>query len=270
MSKTREKSQFESRFKEQVMEVIAVTGASGISAGRAGGNQMWNASIPLIAWKALGSNEPSIKEELRLEWLVDDEEWEKTRDLLGMNSIARLQVRKAEKSMMLVSVIEKDYRDDELEIILQESLKPVFYNDDVLGIFELNKGIKVFEKDISWAGEEGYLYFDWNEDRTVMHSALKTAYELFKEQDKWNRKIRGYAAEELVELANEWLEDNEEAEMNKITKEIFVGLMKLSSISVYPDGDFDLFFDDGDMFWGHSIIVTGNINGEFSSAEIAG
>ena len=36
MSKTREKSQFESRFKEQVMEVIAVTGASGISAGRAG------------------------------------------------------------------------------------------------------------------------------------------------------------------------------------------------------------------------------------------
>jgi hypothetical protein len=46
--------------------------------------------------------------------------------------------------------------------------------------------------------------------------------------------------------------------------------MKLSSISVYPDGDFDLFFDDGDMFWGHSIIVTGNINGEFSSAEIAG
>ncbi|MBS4192440.1 DUF2262 domain-containing protein [Bacillus sp. FJAT-49705] len=270
MSKTSERSRFENRFTENVIEVAAVTGALGIGAGRAGGDIMWNASINLIAWKNMHSNEPVIKEELRLEWLVDDKEWEQSRDILRMNTVVKLQVRRAEKSLMLVKVLETTYRDEELEMILQESMKPVFYNDEVLGTFELDKSIKVFEKNISWAREEGSLYFDWDEDENMMKSALETTYILFKDQDEWNQKIRKYASEELVELANEWLQDNDEAEIDEITKEMFMNFMELSSISVYPDGDFEMFFFDGDMFWGHSIIVNGNINGDFTSVEIAG
>ncbi|QED46920.1 DUF2262 domain-containing protein [Cytobacillus dafuensis] len=270
MSKTTERSRFENRFTENVIEVAAVTGASGAGAGKGGRDIMWNASINLIAWKSLHSNEPVMKEELRLEWLVDDKEWEQSRDILKMNTVVKLQVRRAEKSMMLVKVLETAYRDDELEMILQESMKPVFYNDEVLGKFELEKSVKLFEKEIFWAGEEGTLYFDWDEDENTMKSALETAHTLFKVQDEWNQKIRKYASEELVELANDWLQDNDEAEIDEITKEMFMNFMELSSISVYPDGDFEMFFFDGDMFWGHSIIVNGNINGDLASAEIAG
>ncbi|MFO1442407.1 DUF2262 domain-containing protein [Bacillus sp. Bva_UNVM-123] len=270
MSKISEKTRFENRFTENVIEIAAVTGASGTGAGRAGGDIMWNASIDLIAWRNLHNNEPIIIEEMRLEWLVDDKEWEKSRELLQKNTVVRLQVRKSENSMMLVKVLEANYQDDELELILQDSLKPVFYHDEILGKFELDKSIKLFEKEISWAGEEGTLYFDWDEDENTMKSALKTAYTLFNEQDDWNRKIRMFASEELVDLANDWLQDNDEAEIEEITKEMFVNFMELSSISVYPDGEFEIFFFDGDMFWGHSIIVDGNINGEISSAHIAG
>lgn len=270
MSKSSEKNRFENRFTEDVIEVAAVTGASGVGAGKAGGDIMWNASIDLIAWKNLYYNEPVIKEELRLEWLVDDEEWQKSRDILKKNTIVRLQVRRAEKSMMLVKILETAYRDDDLEMILQDSMKPVFYNDEVLGTFELDKSVKLFEQKISWAGEEGNLYFDWDEDVNIMKSALETAHALFKEQDEWNMKIRMYASEELVELANEWLQGNDEAEIDEITKEMFANFMELDSISVYPDGDFEIFFFDGDMFWGHSIIVNGNINGDLTSADIAG
>lgn len=103
-----------------------------------------------------------------------------------------------------------------------------------------------------------------------MKSALETAYALFNNQDEWSKKIRMYAAEELVELANDWLQDNDEAEIDEITKEMFINFMTLDSISVYPEGDFEIFFFDGDMFWGHCIIVDGNINGDFNSAQIAG
>lgn len=270
MSKKRETSNFRNKFPEDIIEVAAVTGALGISAGRAGGDIMWKASIDIIAWRKLYSNEPVVTEELRLEWLVDDEEWEKSRHILKEDTIVRLQVRKAEDSMMLVKVLETEYIDDDLKIILEEAKEPVFYDDDIFGKFELNKGIKIFEKEISWAREEGNLYFDWDQDSNVMKSALETAYTLFNNQDEWSKKIRMYVAEELVELANDWLQDNDEAKIDEITKEMFVDFMTLDSISVYPEGDFEIFFFDGDMFWGHCIIVDGNINGDFNSAQIAG
>ncbi|NLW47090.1 MAG: DUF2262 domain-containing protein [Firmicutes bacterium] len=39
---------------------------------------------------------------------------------------------------------------------------------------------------------------------------------------EWNKEIRSCASEELVELANDWLQDNDEAELDKITKEMFI------------------------------------------------
>ncbi|MFP3916768.1 DUF2262 domain-containing protein [Lysinibacillus telephonicus] len=270
MSISNEVSNFEKRFTDDVIEIAAVTGASGVGAGRAAGNTLWQASIPLIGWKKLNSNDPVIKENLRLQWLANDKEFEESRDLLDMNSIVRLQIRKGEGSMMLVKVLETSYQDDDLEVVLQESLKPVFYNDEILGQFELIKSVNTFEKKIIWANDEGLLSFDWFEDNDKMKSALKTAYVLFEQQDEWSQRVKEYAAEELTELANDWLQDDEETEIQEITKEMFMGLMKLSTICVYPEGDFEIFYSDGDMFWGHSIIVCGNIDGKFDSAEIAG
>lgn len=112
--------------------------------------------------------------------------------------------------------------------------------------------------------------FDWDENESMMTSALETAYELVNNQEKWNERIRDYASEKLVELANEWLQDNDEADIDEITKEMFVKLMKFNTISAYPEGNFEMFFGDGEMFWGHSIVINGNINGEFKSADIAG
>lgn len=210
------------------------------------------------------------QEELRLEWLADEEEWKKTRNQLEANAVVRLQVRRGERALMLVKVVATAHKDDELDSLLQEALKPVYYEDEFFGTFGLEKSVKLFEKSISWAREEGTLYFNWDEDGQQMKASLQTAFALFRDPEEWSAKIRAYAAEELVGLANNWLQDNEEAEIGEITKEMFIHFMELDSISVYPDGDFEIFFFDGDMFWGHSLIVRGNTNGTFESAEIAG
>lgn len=258
LSKTSGTSRFQSRFTEEVIEIAAVTGALGTSAGRAGNAELWTASIELIAWKTLHNNEPVKKEEVRLQWLADDEEWQKTRNMMDGYAIVKLQVRRGGNSMMLVDLLDPVYKDNELEQLLEEAKKPVYYDDEILGKFN------------SWNGEECYLCFDLNEDSHIMKSALETAHILFDEQNEWDRKIRTYAAEELVELANDWLQEADEAEVDEITKEMFINSIKVTSISVDPVGDFTIYFSDGDMFGGHCIIVDGNVSGVFSGAEIAG
>ncbi|WPC39563.1 DUF2262 domain-containing protein [Clostridium sp. JS66] len=265
--KNSELKSFENRFSEEIFEVAAVTASLGVGAGKAGGEELWEASIDLIAWKDLNSSEPLVKKEVRLAWLTDDKglkEWQKT---IKESSIIKLKLRKGEKSFMLVELIDADYKDEELKNILLEDLKPVFYEDELLGKFKLDKGIKLFETDTTWAGEKGRLYFDLDEEET-MKASLKTAYELFKNQKHWSDKIREYAVSELLDLANDWID--EEDDIDEVTEEMFIESIGLDTISVYPKGEFEIFFFDGGLFAGHCIIVSGNINGNFDSAEIAG
>lgn len=270
MSISSEKKRFEERFEKDEIEIAVVTGAYGIGSGKAGRDILWTSSIDIVAWKDLNEDQSIREEEIRLEWLVDEEERIKTGNILTGNSIARIKVRKGERSIMLLSVLESEYKDQDLETVLEESLKPVFYNDDILGKFEMDKGIKTFGKEISWLEEDGELYFDWDEDENIMKRSLETAHNLFKDQAGWNDRIRKYACDKMLELANDWLEDNEEATVDRITSEMFMNLMEFESLNVHDDGSFDFYFSDGDMFWGHCIIVEGNINGEFESAYIAG
>ncbi|MEK3938461.1 hypothetical protein MKZ03_04285 [Bacillus sp. FSL R5-0431] len=59
---------------------------------------------------------------------------------LHKESIVTLQVRKGEGEFILVSLIDTDTQDQELQEILEEAQKPVFYHDDMLGTFELVRG----------------------------------------------------------------------------------------------------------------------------------
>ncbi|MBK1812742.1 DUF2262 domain-containing protein [Clostridium sp. YIM B02505] len=270
MSRSSEINSFANRFEDEVFEIAAITGASGVGAGKAPKEELWGASINLVAWKKLDSNEDVVKIVTRLMWLADDEELKNWYEILKANMLVRLQVRmKRDYSMMLIKVLDSEYKDDELQDILTEAMKPVFYDDQLLGQFELDKRFNSFERSVSWAGEVAHLSFDLDEEKN-MKSSVQTAQELVKNQDQWSQRIKNYAADELLELANDWLKDNDEAEIDEITREIFTETMGIDSICVHPDGEFEIFYFDGDMFWGHCIIVNGNINGEFSSAEIAG
>lgn len=266
-----ELERFDSRFEKEVVEIAAVTGACGVGAGKSGKDVVWSASIGLIAWKELGADAGIVKKEVRLEWPepeIDGTRESKNRELEA-NSVVRLQVRKADSGFLLVSALDAAYHDEELDAILEEALKPVFYEDPELGTFELDKRVNTFERPVTWAGEEGTLCFDLD-DEEDMKDAMETARQLFKDQEGWSKKIREFAAKELVDLANDWLEDDEESDLDEITEEMFAERVGLDTIAVYPEGGFEIFFFDDDMFWGHCIIVTGNVDGEMEPAEIAG
>src|SRR3954467_7230172 len=95
----------------------------------------------------------------------------------------------------------------------------------------------------------------------------EAARTLWAQQGDWNRRIRELATRELLDLKNSnWLAEDEPV----ITADDFTDRMRLESISVNGDGSFEFFHDDGDLFWGHTIIVGGNLRDGPTSAQIAG
>ena len=90
-------------------------------------------------------------------------------------------------------------------------------------------------------------------------------------QEEWDQRVRALAAEKLLELANDWAQEAEEdREAAEITQEQFMERMELDAIQIYEDGAFEFWFNDGDLFWGHSIHVTGSLTNGPEEAQMEG
>src|SRR5262249_25964407 len=110
-------------------------------------------------------------------------------------------------------------------------------------------------------------YRERAEEPTDVPAALQTAHALWQASHRWNARIRDYAAQKLLPLKNDvWLDDEED----ELTADQFQEKMTLKGITVYPDGAFEFWHDDGDLFWGHSILVSGNLTEGPTDANIPG
>jgi hypothetical protein len=86
---------------------------------------------------------------------------------------------------------------------------------------------------------------------------------------RWLRQhepaARRFAAAELLDTHNDCWNDGK-----PISARTFAGRMTLESVGITPGGGASLYYHDGDLFWGHCIIVTVGKDREFSDATIAG
>jgi hypothetical protein len=123
-----------------------------------------------------------------------------------------------------------------------------------------------YEASTTWSGAPVRLNLV-AEDDEALNAALAHAVELWNDQPGWTARVRDRAVDELLGLKNgTWLEEDED----EVSREAFVGRMVLQSISVHPEGEFEFWHDDGDLFWGHSIQVSGNLQEGPTDAGIAG
>lgn len=76
----------------------------------------------------------------------------------------------------------------------------------------------------------------------------------------------------MVELKNDnWLgEDDDGKEEKPINKEKLLERIKMEAITFYEDCSAEIYFNDDDIFWGHSIVISTNSRGTFQDANIAG
>ena len=171
---------------------------------------------------------------------------------------------------MLISVLEENASNEKLEALKEYYAKPISMENE-LGSFVLDREFSWFEGIVNWNGTEANVYLETDEeDGDTAEQAMKVLKEVVDNIVDNDTRYREFAAQELTELANEWMDESDEIDAEEITKEIFAKRMEISEITVNSDGSLSLFYNDDDMFWGHAIEIEVKPNGEIISADIAG
>ena len=250
--------EFAAQFQPEELTILAVTGANGFSGGRMRDDELWSLSTGLTAW--MEEDSPDIHlGETGLVTLGDEKLLDFLRQRVRPDNIIKFRGRVSEdgKRLLLLDLPEPAF-DPDLKAILEEQKKPVTFWEDGLGTFTLDRRVNWFETEVDWLGTQVSLTFDVDEERA---DCLANAKVLLAAAGEWNRRVREFAADDLLSLANDWNQDlgEEDGEPPEITREQFIQRMELESIEIRADGSFEFWFADGDMFYGHSIHVSGDM-----------
>lgn len=253
--------------KEQghIMEIVAVTGPEGVSGSKGPEETLWTAGITLTAWRLCDVNAPVHHEMRRLMAEVDDEDLKWLQRMIKKDCVVKLQVREIAGGFELEELLESYCNDAEMLEICSSQQEPVYFEDEELGRFELNRAAGVYEQLYRKNGMEVRVTFDADEDTDRMQLALQTARTLLSNLPFWAEAGADYAAEQLLELKNTTWRQEEEEEMSQ---ETFAAALWLNDILALPGGKFQLWFNDGDLFGGLAVYVDGSIYGRFTKAGI--
>jgi len=262
-TESRQFKAFAAQFLPEELTVFAVTGANGFSGGKAAGEELWTASMGLTAWMEEDSGDIH-RGQFVLTTVGDEQLLTVLRQRAPRDFIIKFKARLSEdgRRLLLLDLPEPGF-DPELKAILEEQKKPVTFWEEGLGTFTLNRQVDWFETELDWLGTAITLCFDQDENRADCVMNAKT---LLASAADWDRRVRAYAADELLESANDWAEEDAEP----ITREGFMERMELESIEVREDGGFHFWFADGELFYGHSIRVSGDLTNGPDDADMEG
>jgi hypothetical protein len=154
----------------------------------------------------------------------------------------------------------------ELYLDLVELQKTVTYDDDFFGRFTFDRGPDWYTANVDWNGESISLHLSVEQSDKI-DVPLGFARELWNNQSTWNQRAQDFAVQELLSLKNEdWLDEDE----TELTPEQFKRRMRLEEIEVRSDGSFRFWHDDGNLFYGHSIEVSGSVSAGLTYIDICG
>ena len=237
------------------------------------------ANVELIAYIDCMTNE-LIKSNSKVEWPITTEDINKNFIYnIEKYHIYHLKVKELDpNNFLLVDVLERDLENQLLKETLTECEQKaaIIIEEPDLGKFTLDKNLKAFISQMDWLNPKKQINVSLNIDENSRLKALEkvggffnTLEKLVANKKEWDKKLKIYAAENLIDLANE-LRKNLKGMFKfiKIWKWRFIGKIELINLDINPNGGFIATFDDKKLFVGHKIIINGNINGELLNSVI--
>lgn len=279
-----EYKKFSHTFKNTEEEILVLLSDTGGGAGKSGGDNYWTAVEHLLAWKSLTTGKMHVGDG-RLNWLITEENMKDQGCAWPFNmqsgGLYRLRVRDLihrtvpegkspafYNRFYVLEILESHVQCEELLNIQKEYRKPVIIEDKQLGTFVLNKDDSCFCGEVTWNNQNISVSMEVDKnDKCTWEQVFENLRFLFNNMQKNDQEFRQYAAEQLTELANDWLQDEENDE---ITDDMFVSRINLVKLAMDYNGDYSLYYNDDDMFWGHIIDIMGSIETGPTSASIAG
>lgn len=169
--------------------------------------------------------------------------------------------------LLLVDVLERNVKQPQLQELLKEYQKPVFLSLSDTCQLQLNRSLSMFQGEGEWNAQKAEILLDTDgHDDKRADKALTVFRRLQEDAAAWDKKARRYAAEQLLSCAIEWQDEDED----ELCADEFIRRIRIESVNVSQDGEFELYYDDGDIFAGHVIIVSGNMEKGLYDAQFAG
>jgi len=269
-AKLKQKKLLEQLAAAPISEVIGVVSAMGTTGGRSGGEELWTLKTSFEAWRIHGG--PLQTRPLTIRRKVTDTDLKTFQSAMPEYSIVRIHARVINESTfggpeaLLEHILGLDDSDAELNLFATKLLEPVTFEDPTFGTFTLNRRINWFTGKAIWRGNPIDLTLSAKAPAEVQ-AALKTAHSLWQSEGVWDQRVKDYAVLRLLPLKNDdWLDEDED----EVLPDQFKERMKLNSITVRPDGRFEFWHGDDDMFWGHAIHITGSLSKGLTGADTPG
>ena len=96
-------------------------------------------------------------------------------------------------------------------------------------------------------------------------AAVEQAHQIFPRVQSQGAALRRAAAQEKLALYNDHWSQGERIDADEFARRI-----TLSSITIHPEGEVELWYSDGDLFAGHWIAVSTDSELQFQHVEPAG
>jgi len=142
---------------------------------------------------------------------------------------------------------------------------------DLLGKLLWEDSFKWYECSISILEEPISIHLSADESGAV-EGSLAQAEIVVRKLVSSDASAKAFAVDKLLHLKNDgWLGEDEDGEEEQpLNADQFRSRMCLTAVSFAQDGTSEWFYNDGDLFWGHTIVLTMDQSGQFHGANIAG
>lgn len=255
---------------QSLVEIIGV-----LIPGSGGGVQYawsdrWFIHAGFHAWRVRGG--VLRRDRLRLNRACSEKHMIELSKQLPEETIVAVRARLCESNVsgtpqaMLEQVLGPVTDDADLNAVRVELLEPVVYVDAILGKLTLNRRLERYNGEVLWRGTR--VEIDLSAEGSALPAdGVTMAHELLRDQARWHEAALERAVLDLLEIKNEhWINEGQPP----LTGELFRAHMKLQSIDVGSEGSVSFWFDDGDLFWGHHICVSGSMSEGFTDAVFQG
>lgn len=249
---------------KKTLKITALTDFDIIGAVKSRGDEYYSSTIKCLAY--IDENGEVVENKILFSYYLNNKEPLKYINIKDL-TVYRFKCKKVKDKRYYYVLKVKEVKDKRFDAIIKEQLKPItMIVDDVL--FTFNRTFCEYEGEFVAGGKKIDVSLGSDAKGLDAKKSTATFKKIKADFDAFYEKVLKNCAKDIVKDANEWRADDDEHEITE--EEIIKRISKSSPSFDINDNDYSIYFNDDDMFGGHTIIYNGNIRSEIFSIDIAG
>lgn len=258
----------------RVSELVGVVQPGGVGGSRTRGEKQWTLEIPLLAWRV--GDGPVQHGELGLLQRASRQAVDRMEGRFKGYEVVRVRARVPEKDAPVLDTLDtpqallvkfvRGPRDTEIERVAKKLRAPVRVRDERLGVFTLDRSAGTFDGRAAWGKRRVRLTLHPARGGKA-EPALAAAARLFRAHAKVDAVARAQITDKFHTL---WMKSWREPGMKLISADKFATKLKLETVAVHPNGKFELWYEDEDLFGDHCLVAEGKMPGGVTKVSLEG